>query len=96
MRKYLTGQSYGDSLGSLSQKQRELDRQRDRLLVTAVIRCLPFRSLGIEQCLQSELGETSLNVTGCSGTVTCKDISPVTLTLYKQVLLTHLNQGVTN
>ena len=51
---YLAAQTYCDALCSLSQQERELDGQRDRLLVAAVVRELPLCGLGVEDYVECE------------------------------------------
>lgn len=57
------GEAYGNAVGTLGKKQREFNRQRDRLLVTAVVRQLPLCCLGVEDGVQGEFRQTGLDIT---------------------------------
>ena len=83
-----------DQSTSLSQKQRILDRQCDRLLVPPVVAHLPFGSLGIEHRVEGKLRESRLDISGSGSTVAGEDITPVTLGVDQQVLLSQLHKGV--
>ena len=94
MRKDLGIQTYRDTFHALRQQQRELDRQMNRLVFATVVTLHPLGRLGVENGLEGELGESCLNITGRSGTVSGEDIAPVTLTVYQQVFLTQLNERI--
>ena len=94
VRQYIRGECDGDALGALRQQQRELDRQRHRLLFAAVVTRLPLCGFGIEHHLLGELGEASLDITAGGGTVARQNVAPVTLAVHQQVLLPHLHQRV--
>src|SRR5574344_11707 len=94
MRKYLGRQSHGNSFCTLCQQQRKLDRQRDRLLVTTIVRELPVCGLGIKYCIHSKLTKPCLYISGSSSTVARKDVTPVTLAVNEQILLSQLHQGI--
>ena len=53
--KYLTIQADSNTLCALSKKQRELNWQRNRLLVSAIIAPLPFCRLGVKNNIQRKL-----------------------------------------
>ena len=89
-------QAYGNTLGSLRQQQRELDRQRNGLLLAAVVRKLPLSGFGVEQHVEGKLGEACLDVTRRRCRVARKDVSPVSLAVNEQVLLPQLHQGIAN
>ena len=78
----------------MCQQQRELRRQRYRLLVTSVVTELPLGGLGIEDGVKGELRQARLDITRCCGAVAGEDISPVSLSLHKEVLLSHLYKSV--
>ena len=94
MRQNLRCQTYGDTLGTLCKQQWELDWQGHRLLVTTVVRAHPLGGLLVKHHIQSELRQTSLNITTCRCLVTREDITPVTLTINQQILLTQLHQRI--
>ena len=96
VRQYLAGKAYRNALRTLSQKQRKLDGQRDWLFVTAIVGNFPLCGLGVEDSLKRELGETGLNISWSGGPVSGKNVSPVALAIYQQVLLAHLHQSVTD
>ena len=91
---YLARQAHGNAFCSLCQKQGELHGQGHRLLVASVITQFPFRSLGIEDHIQGELGQAGLNVTGRGCIVAGEDIAPVSLAVNEQFLLSQLYQSV--
>ena len=90
----LRRESHGNSLSSLSQQQREFSRQRDGLLVAAVVGELPFGGLRIEHHVERKLRQACLDVSRGSGAVAREDVSPVSLRVDEQVFLSHLHQGV--
>ena len=94
MRQYLRGEAHGDTLDALRQKQREFHGQGHRLPVTAVVRELPLGRLRVEDGIEGELGETRLDVTWSGRAVARQDISPVSLAIDQQFLLSQLHQRV--
>ena len=78
----------------MRQKQREFHGQGNRLPVTAIVRELPLGRLRIEDGIESELGETRLDITGSGRAIACQDISPVSLAIDEQFLLSQLHQRV--
>ena len=92
----LTAQSHGNTLGTLCQEQREFGRERDRLLVSAIIRELPVGGFRIENHIESKLREACLDISGSSSTVARKNVSPVTLRIDEQVFLSHLYQSISD
>ena len=94
VRQYIRGECDGDALGALRQQQRELDRQRHRLLLAAVVTWFPLCGFGIVHHLLGELGEASLDITAGGSAVARQDVTPVTLAVHQQVLLPHLHQCV--
>ena len=94
MRQYFRRQTHGYAFHSLCQQQRELHWQRDGLLVSPVVAHLPFGGLWIEHGVECKLRQSRLYISGCGGTVACEYVSPVTLGVHQQVLLSQLHQGV--
>src|SRR5690606_31987191 len=45
--------------------------------------------------IERKLGKSRLNITGSSRSVACKNVTPVTLSIDKQILLSYLYHGVT-
>ena len=90
----LRAETHGDALSALRQQQRELRRQRDRLLVASVVRELPVGSLWVEHHVKRELGESRLDVTRRRSTVAREDVTPVALAVDEQVFLSHLHESV--
>ena len=68
----------------------------DRLVLAAVVGFHPFRGLGIEDRLKRELTQPRLDITGSGSSVSRQDITPVSLAIDQQVLLTQLHQGITD
>ena len=87
-------QSHGDAVGPLGQQQRELDGQRHRLLLAAVVRQHPLRRLLVEDHVEGEFRKTRLDITARGGLVAREDVAPVALTVDQQVLLPQLHQRV--
>ena len=96
MREYLGGHSDGDSLGALSEQERETDRKLGRLLVTSVVGCHPVGDLRVEDDLLGEFAQTGLDVTGRSVAVTGKDVTPVPLAVDCITFLTELDKRSEN
>ena len=96
MRQDLRVQTDRDTLHTLSKEQRELNRQMNRLVLTTVIGLHPLGGLGIEDCLQRELGEARLNITRSRSSIACEDVSPVTLTVNEQIFLAELDECVSD
>ena len=83
----LGAETYGNAFGTLRQQQRELDGQRDWLLVATVVAQLPLRGLRIEDGVQSKLRQAGFDVSGSGGTVARQYVTPVSLRVNKQVFL---------
>ena len=94
VRQNLRRQAYGNTLGTLCQQQGEFHGQCDGLLVSAVIRHLPLRRLCVEHRVQCKFRQPSLDISWCSSPVSCQYVTPVSLRVYQQVLLSHLHQCV--
>ena len=90
----LRGKTYGDTIGTLRQEQRELNGKRYRLLLTAIIGQHPLRSLLVVDNIEGEFRQASLDISCCRSLITREDITPVTLHIYKQALLTKLHQRI--
>ena len=87
-------QTHGDSLYTLSQQQRELHRQEHRLLASAVVAGEVLGYFGRKGHVKSKLAQACLDVSRSRRTVAGVDVSPVSLRVDQQVLLTQLHQGV--
>ena len=96
MRQNLGRQTYGNTLGTLCQQQWEFHRQGDRLFVATIVGHLPVGGLGVENSIEGKLAQSCLNISGSSSSVARQDVTPVTLCVDEQVLLSHLHQCVTN
>ena len=94
MRQDLRCQTHGNTLGSLRQQQRELNGQRYRLLVSAVVRTHPLGSLLVIDHLEGKLRQSRLDVSSRSRVVAREDITPVTLRVDQKILLTNLHQRI--
>ena len=92
--KNLATEANGNTFRTLCQQQGELDGKGNGLLVASVIRPLPFRGFGIEHHIQGEGAEACFDVTSGGSVVAGKDVAPVTLAVYQQVLLSQLYQCV--
>ena len=82
-----------DTLGTLGQHERKLDRQGDRFLRAAVVAELPDRCLGIEHHLARKGREARLDVAGCRSAVAGQEIPEVALRLDEQAPLGHADEG---
>ena len=87
-------QTHGDSFHSLSQQQRELHGQENRLLASAVVAREVLGYFGRKGHVQGKLAQARFNVSGSRRTVSGVDVSPVSLSVNQQVLLTQLHQGI--
>ena len=87
MRQDLRAQTHGNALGTLSQQQGVFGRKGNRFLVPSIVAQLPLGSLGIENHVEGEFRESCLNISGRCSTVTCQDVSPVSLAVNQQVFL---------
>ena len=85
-----------NTLHPLRQQQGELYRQRHRLFVSPVVGELPLRGFRIEDGLQGELREASLDVTRGSCPIADQDVTPVTLAVNQELLLSQLHQRIPN
>ena len=94
VRQNLCRQAYGNAFGTLCQQQRKLYRQRYRLTVSAVVRHLPLCGLRVEHHFQRKLRQSGFYVSRRGSLRTGKNVSPVTLSVDKQVLLSYLHQSV--
>ena len=90
----LRGQTHGDAVGALRQQQRELDGQRDGLLVAAVVGAHPLGGLAVEDHLEGEFREARLDVTARRGFVAREDVAPVALAVDEQLLLPQLHERI--
>ena len=90
------GHTHTDTFHALRKQQREFDGQRDRLAVTAVVGDLPLSGFVVENHLFGKRSETRLNVTRRGSIVAGEDVTPVSLCVDEQVLLTHLHEGRAN
>ena len=90
----LRGKTYGNTIGTLCQEQRELNRERYRLLLTTIVGQHPLRSLLVIYHIEGKFRQASLDISCCRSLITRKDITPVTLHIDKQTLLTKLHQGI--
>jgi hypothetical protein len=96
MWKYFRGETNCDTFNTLCQEERKLDGKSDRFFIPAIIGILPMGGFGIENCFEGELRKTCLYVSRSSGTVSGKNIPPITLTINKDIFLSELNEGITD
>ena len=96
MRQDLGIQTHRNTFYALRQKERELDRHMNRLVLTSVIGLHPLSCLGIKNRLEGELRKPRLNITGSRSSIAGKDVSPVTLTINEQIFLPELNESITD
>ena len=87
------GHTHADTLHALGKQQREFDGQRDGLTVTAVVGDLPLCGFMVEDHLFRKRGEARLDVTGSCRVVAGENVTPVTLRVDEQVLLSHLHES---
>ena len=92
VRQDLARQTHRDTLGALGEQQRELGGQCERLALAAVIGQAPVGHLGIIDRIQGEFAQAGLDVTAGSRTVAGEDVTPVTLGVDEQLLLSQLDQ----
>ena len=92
MRQNLGGHSDADAFGALGKKQRETHRKLGRLLVTPVVAAHPMGNLRVENHFLGELAEPCLDVTRRGIGISREDITPVSLAIHGESLLSELNQ----
>ena len=93
VRQNFTRQAHGNTLGTLRKEQRELGRERDRLLVGAIVTPSPLGDLVVEHHFKGKLRQARLDVTASRSTVASENVTPVTLRIYQQPLLTDSHQS---
>ena len=94
VRQNLCRQAHGNSLCALRQQQRKLHGQRNRLLVSSVVGELPLRCFGIEKHIEGKFRESRLDVSRCGGAVAGQNVTPVSLAVDEQVLLSELHKRI--
>ena len=94
MRQDLRVQTYGDTFYALRQQQRELNRQVNRFVLTAVVTLHPLGRLVVKDRLEGKFRQSCLDITGSCRTVTGEDITPVTLAINQQIFLTQLHERI--
>ena len=94
MRQDFRRESDSDTFCALCQQQRIFHRQGDRFLVASVIAQLPLRGLGIKHGVEGKLRESGLDISWGCGFVACQDVTPVSLRVDEQVLLSQLDQRI--
>ena len=85
-----------NTIDALCQKQRELDRERDRFFATTIVTRDPFRRFGVEHDIDSERREAAFDITRRSSSVASKRVAPVTLCVNQQILLTKAHKRIAN
>ena len=91
VRQDLARQTHSDTLGALGEQQGALGGQRERLALAAVIGQAPVGHLGVIDRIQCKFAQAGLDVTASSRTVAGEDVTPVTLGVDKQLLLSQLD-----
>ena len=94
VRQDLRSETYGDTISTLRQEQRELHGEGHRLLLTTVIGQHPLRGLLVIYHLKGELRQSCLDISCCGSLIAGKDITPVTLHVDEQTLLAELYQRI--
>ena len=85
-------QAHGNTLGALGEQQGKLGGQRQRFALAAVVGKAPVGHLGVIDGIQGELAQAGLDVTAGSRTVAGEDVTPVTLGVDEQLLLSQLHE----
>src|SRR5690606_14733332 len=96
VRQNFTGKTYSNTFGTLGQQKREFNRQMYRLLISSIIGKLPLSGFGIEGYFECKFRKTCFNITRSRSTISGECISPVSLGVDHQVLLSELNQCISN
>ena len=94
VRQDLRRQAHGDAVRALRQQQRELDGQRHRLLLAAVVGEHPLGGLAVEDHVEGELRQPRLDVSARGGLVAREDVAPVALAVDQQLLLSELHECI--
>ena len=96
MRQDLGRKTDGNTLDTLCEKQRELDREVDRFRLATVVTPLPRGDLVVICHFERKLRESRFDITWSSCRVASEDVTPVSLTVDEQVLLSELHKGIAN
>ena len=94
VRQYLGRQTHRNALNTLRQKQREFHRERYGFFVSPVVWEFPFCGFGIEHHVKGKFRKPCLNITRSCRRVIGKNVSPVSLSVYKQIFLPQLNKSI--
>ncbi len=78
----------------MAEKQRELDRQRNRLFAHTVVRRHPFGDFGTESRLKREFRQAGLDVTRSRCRVSGEYVAPVSLRVDKKLFLSELHERI--
>ena len=87
-------QTHRDTLGTLSEQQREFHGKGYRLLLAAVVGESPVGDFRAIDHVEGKVGQTCLDVTAGSSAVAGEHVTPVTLRLDEHFLLTELHDSV--
>ena len=93
MRKNLCRHTYSDTAGACNGDYRHFCLKDHRFLVSSVIGIYIFRNLRRVQYFLCKGLKTALNVSGGGSTVSCKDVSIVTLALNKESVILNIDQS---
>ncbi len=92
VRKDIRGKPDGNAIDALGEEKRKLGGKRERFLARSVVVRNPFGRLFVEENFLGELGKPAFDVTArCSG-VPGERVSPVSLGVDEQVLLTEADK----
>ncbi len=94
VREDFAGESDGDALDALGEEDRELHGEGDGFLVSSVVAGEPLGGLGVEDDVEGVYGEAGLDVAWCGCAVAGEGVSPVSLGVDEEFLLTDLDHGI--
>ena len=94
VRQDLGAQSHRDAVRPLGQQQRKFHRQRQRLLLPAVVGHLPLGGLGVEGHVEGKLSEARLDVARGRRPVARAGIAPIALAVDEQVFLAEVDERI--
>ena len=92
VRKNLGCESDTDALGALSQQKREPHRKLRRLHVPSVVGSHPMGDFRVEHHFLGEFAQSRLDITWRRIRISGKDVSPVSLAVYRETFLPELDQ----
>ena len=96
VRQNLAGHAHRDALGAEHQEQRQFRRQRDRLLIAAVVTGHKLGQVVVENLRAGQFSEPALDVPRCGGRVAGENVAEVALAFDEIAFVDQHDQRVGN